>query len=157
MRLIDQQFLETPYYGSRQMARYLRRHNYCVGRHRVRRLMCLMGIEAIYQRPRTSTPRPEHKIYPYLLRGLNISCPNQAWCADITYIPLPLWTGILARFCPSVYPIRWRQFFVWMLYKMPYLVMASPISLIPIKAYGSLWMGKAAGWITSSLNDFSDQ
>lgn len=66
MRLIDEQYLKTPFYGSRQMARYLRREGYCVWRHRVRRLMRLMGIEAIYQTPRTSVPHPHHKIYPYL-------------------------------------------------------------------------------------------
>ncbi len=64
MRLIDAQFLETPWYGSRQMARHLRRLGYCVGRKRVRRLMQLMGLQAIYQRPRTSDPHPDHRIYP---------------------------------------------------------------------------------------------
>jgi len=88
MRLIDAQFLETPWYGSRQMARHLRREGWCVGRKRVRRLMRKMGLHAIYQAPRTSTPHPEHRIYPYLLRGLVIDQPNQVWCADITYIPM---------------------------------------------------------------------
>lgn len=88
MRLIDEQYLETPYYGSRQMARHLRRQGYCVGRHRVRRLMRQIGIEAIYQRPRTSDPHPEHKTYPHLLRRLDINQANQVWCADITYIPV---------------------------------------------------------------------
>jgi putative transposase len=88
MRMIDEQFLVTPFYGSRQMARHLRREGYCVGRHRVRRLMRLMGIEAVYQKPRTSKPHPEHKTYPYLLRGLDINRPNQVWCADISYIPV---------------------------------------------------------------------
>jgi putative transposase len=88
MRLIDEQFLITPFYGSRQMARHLRRQGYCVGRQRVRRLMRLIGIEAIYQKPRTSMPHPDHKIYPYLLRTLAITRPNQVWCADITYIPI---------------------------------------------------------------------
>lgn len=88
MRLIDEQFLATPYYGSRQMARHLRRQGYCVGRHRVRRLMRLMGIEAIYQKPRTSDPHPAHKIYPYLLRNMAVTRANQVWCTDITYIPI---------------------------------------------------------------------
>ncbi|MBL4802005.1 MAG: IS3 family transposase [Emcibacter sp.] len=88
MRLIDEQFLLTPYYGSRQMARHLRRQGYCVGRHRIRRLMRIMGLRAIYQEPRTSVPHPEHKIYPYLLRSLAITRPNQVWCTDITYIPI---------------------------------------------------------------------
>jgi putative transposase len=88
MRRIDEQFLETPFYGSRQMTRWLRRQGYTVGRKRVRRLMRLLGIQAVFQRPRTSQPHPDHRIYPYLLRELEITRPNQAWCADVTYIPL---------------------------------------------------------------------
>ena len=88
MRRIDELFLKYPFYGSRQMVRRLRRDGFCVGRHRVRRLMRLMGLSAIYQKPRTSDPHPEHRIYPYLLKGLAITHPNQVWCADITYIPV---------------------------------------------------------------------
>jgi putative transposase len=88
MRLVDEQFLETPWYGSRQMARYLRRQGHAVGRERVRRLMAKMGLSAIYQRPRTTIPHPEHRIYPYLLREMTIDQPNQVWCTDITYIPM---------------------------------------------------------------------
>ncbi len=88
MRRIDELFLKYPFYGSRQMARRLRREGVHIGRHRVRRLMRLMGLQAIYQAPRTSAPHPAHRIYPYLLRGLAIDRPNQVWCADITYIPV---------------------------------------------------------------------
>ncbi len=88
MRLIDAQFLETPWYGSRQMARHLRRDGHEVGRKRVRRLMALMELSPIYQRPRTTVPHPEHRIYPYLLRGVVVDRPNQVWCIDITYIPM---------------------------------------------------------------------
>ena len=88
MRQIDTQFLETPWYGSRQMARHLRRQGRRVGRHRIRRLMRTMGLVAIYQKPRTSLPHPEHRVYPYLLRGLAIERANQVWCADVTYIPM---------------------------------------------------------------------
>ena len=88
MRRIDELFLKYPFYGSRQMVRQLRREDVCVGRHRVRRLMRLMGLEAIYQAPRTSDPHPHHRIYPYLLRKLEITRPNHVWCADITYIPV---------------------------------------------------------------------
>ena len=88
MRRIDELFLKYPFYGSRQMVRQLRREGICVGRHRVRRLMHLMGLEAIYQAPKTSTPHPAHRIYPYLLKGMVIDRPNQVWCADITYIPV---------------------------------------------------------------------
>ncbi len=88
MRLIDEQFLETPFYGSRQMARWLRRQGHGVSRKRVRRLMQKMGLVPIYQGPKTSRTNPDHRIYPYLLRGMNIDRPNQVWCADITYIPM---------------------------------------------------------------------
>jgi putative transposase len=86
MRLIDKQFMDTPYYGARQMARYLRRQGYRVGRTRTGRLMRKMGLRAVYQAPRTSKPHSGHRTYPYLLRGLKIDQPNQVWCADITYI-----------------------------------------------------------------------
>ncbi len=82
------QYLTTPFYGSRRMVAVLRREGEAVNRKHVRRLMQLMGIEAIYQRPNTSQRHPDHKVYPYLLRGLVIDRANQVWCADITYIPL---------------------------------------------------------------------
>ena len=88
MQRLDGLFLKYPFYGSRQMVRQLRREGVCVGRHRVRRLMRLMGLEAIYQAPRTSDPHPAHRIYPYLLGGMVIETPNRVWCADITYIPV---------------------------------------------------------------------
>ena len=88
MRLIDEQFLHTPWYGSRQMARYLRRQGYHVGRKRIRRLMRKMGLTPIYQEPRTSKSHPGHWIYPYLLRNVQIYRPNHVWCADISYIPM---------------------------------------------------------------------
>ena len=88
LRRIDEQFLETPFYGSRQMTRWLRRQEIWVSRKRVRRLMRRLGLQAIFQRPRTSQPHPEHRIYPYLLRDLAIMRPNQVWCSDVTYIPL---------------------------------------------------------------------
>ena len=88
LRRIDEQFLETPFYGSRQMTRWLRRQEIWVSRKRVRRLMRRVGLQAIFQRPRTSQPHPEHRIYPYLLRDLAIMRPNQVWCSDVTYIPL---------------------------------------------------------------------
>jgi hypothetical protein len=88
MRVIDAAFLDTPWYGSRQMVRHLRRQGVNIGRRRVRRLMMKMGLSPIYQRPRTSDPHPQHRIYPYLLRHLAIERPNQVWCADITYSPM---------------------------------------------------------------------
>ena len=88
MRRLDALFLKYPFFGSRQMGRRLRRDGLRVGRHRVRRLMRLMGLEAIYQAPRTSDPHPQHRVYPYLLRNLEVTRPNHVWCADITYIPV---------------------------------------------------------------------
>ena len=88
MAVIDAAFMDCPWYGSRQMARHLQRLGHAVGRKRVRRLMARMGLAPIYQRPRTSDPHPEHRIYPYLLRDLAITKANQVWCADITYLPM---------------------------------------------------------------------
>lgn len=88
MKLIDQQYTKTPFYGSRQMRNHLRLSDYKINRKRVQRLMRLMGLEAIYPKPRTSIPNKEHKIYPYLLRDMNIEHINQVWSTDITYIPI---------------------------------------------------------------------
>ena len=88
MALIDRQYLVRPYYGSRRMAAWLATQGHVVNRKRVRRLMRLAGLAAIYQRPNTSKPAPAHKIYPYLLGGISIERVNQVWCADVTYIPM---------------------------------------------------------------------
>ena len=88
MRRMDELHLSWPFYGSRRMAAVLRREGWAVNRKRAKRLMRVMGIEAIYQKPNTSKGHPDHKVYPYLLRGLAIDRPNQVWCADITYIPM---------------------------------------------------------------------
>lgn len=88
MNEIDRVFTKHPFFGSRQIAAYLRREGKTVGRHRVRRLMARMGPEEIYKRPRTSLPHPQHPVFPYLLRKKKIDRPNQVWCADITFIPV---------------------------------------------------------------------
>ena len=88
MRLIDEQFLETPFYGVCQMTWHLRAQGHLVNEKRIRRLMRLMGLMPIYQRPKTSTKAKGHKIWPYQLRGLSIDRPNQVWCSDVTYIPM---------------------------------------------------------------------
>lgn len=88
MKLIDQEYMKYPFFGSRQLKRHLNRMGYIISRHRVRRLMRKMGIMAIYQKPRTTVSNIGHQKYPYLLRGLNINRPNQVWCSDITYIPI---------------------------------------------------------------------
>lgn len=88
MRLLDEQYLKTPFFGSRRMTAEMRSKGYRVSRRRVRRLMRLMGLEAIYQKPRTSSSAPDHKKYPYLLGGITIDHPGQVSAADITYIPM---------------------------------------------------------------------
>ena len=88
MRQIDKSFTQHPFFGSRQIAAYLPRKGYHAGRHRVRRLMKVMGLEAIYKRHNTSKKHPKNRIYPYLLRNMQITRPNQVWCADISYIPV---------------------------------------------------------------------
>jgi len=88
MKLIDRQYLATPFYGARRIAAWLKNQEYMVNRKRVRRLMQVMGLKAIYRRPRTSKPAPGNKIYPYLLNGMRVTRPNQVWAADVTYIPM---------------------------------------------------------------------
>lgn len=88
MRLLDEQYMRTPFYGVLRMTAYLRRQGYAVNHKRIRRLMRTMGLQAIYPRPKTSLAGKGHKIYPYLLRGLEITRPNQVWSSDITYIPM---------------------------------------------------------------------
>ena len=88
MALMDRQYLKTPFYGSRRMKAWLLQQGHLVSRNRVRRLMRLMGLEAIYRRPHTSQPAPGHRVYPYLLKGLEVNRVNQVWATDITYIPM---------------------------------------------------------------------
>jgi putative transposase len=88
MRLIDEIHLELPHLGSRGMKSELKMMGHKAGRIHVRTLMRRMGIEALYKKPRLSRPHPDHKIYPYLLRGLDITKANAVWCSDITYIPM---------------------------------------------------------------------
>jgi putative transposase len=90
MRLIDEQYLKTPFYGWPRMTIYLQQLGYQINSKRVRRLMQLMGLQAIYPKPKAKNQvRQDHKVYPYLLRDLEIVRPNQVWSADITYIPMP--------------------------------------------------------------------
>ena len=88
MALIDRRYLARPDYRSRRMAAWLATQGHSVNRKRVRRLMRLMGLAAIYQHPNTSEAATAHKIYPYLLGGIAIERVNQVWCSDVTYIPM---------------------------------------------------------------------
>lgn len=89
MAQLDKQYLKTPFYGYRKMRVFLQEQGYQVNHKRVRRLMQIMGIEAIYCRANTSQPNQAHQIYPYLLKGLAITKVNQVWATDITYVPMP--------------------------------------------------------------------
>ena len=111
MRMIDEIHLELPYLGSRGMKSELKSRGYISGRIHVRTLMRKMGIEAVYKKPRLSKPHPGHRIYPYLLKGLDITRANHVWCSDITYIPM-------ARgFCYLVAVMDWatRKVLSWRL------------------------------------------
>lgn len=88
MRMIDKQYTRAPFYGSRRMTAWLRTEGYEVNRKRVQRLMRQMGLEAIYPKPRLSQGEAEHRVYPYLLRGVTVDRPQQVWSTDITYIRL---------------------------------------------------------------------
>jgi putative transposase len=88
MRRLDELYMQAPFYGVPQMTKTLRRQGFVVNPKRIRRLMRLMGLQAVGPRPKTSKPAPEHKIYPYLLKGVEIVQPNQVWATDITYIPM---------------------------------------------------------------------
>ena len=88
MRLLDEQYTEDPTYGVLRMTAHLRRQGYPVNEKRVRRLLRIMGLEAVYQKPNTRRSNPEHSVYPYLLKGVEVTRSNQVWSTDITYIPM---------------------------------------------------------------------
>lgn len=90
MRLIDEQYLKTPFYGSRKMTVFLTTEGESIDRKRVQRLMRTMGLEALYPKPKTTQRNAEHRVFPYLLRGVAIERPNQVWATDVTYIPMAL-------------------------------------------------------------------
>src|SRR5262249_49392856 len=110
MRLIDEQYTAHPYYGSRRMTMWLVERGGGVGRKRGRRLMRLMGLEAIYPQPRRSRPREGPRVYPYLLRDVKVERPDQVWSADITYIPMATGFMYLAAVIDwfSRYVVAWR-------------------------------------------------
>jgi putative transposase len=110
MKLIDRQYLVTPFYGARKMAAWLGSQGKRAGRKRVQRLMRLMELRAVYRRPRTTTPAQGHRRHPYLLRDLSIAAPNQVWAADITYIPMARGFMYLVAIMDwhSRYVLSWR-------------------------------------------------
>src|SRR5262245_44630049 len=110
MRLIDEQYTARPFYGSRRITRWLAQRGELVNRKRLQRLMRLMGLEAIYPKPRLSAPGRGHRIYPYLLRGVSIERPDQVWSADITYVTMASGYMYLAATIDwySRYVVAWR-------------------------------------------------
>lgn len=107
---MDEMHLEHPFYGSRKLAAALRAEGCSANRKHIQRLMRVMGLESLAPKPNTSKPKPQHPIFPYLLRGLKIVRPNQVWAADITYIPMT--TGFLYLVAImdwfSRYVLSWR-------------------------------------------------
>ena len=110
MKEIDRQYLETPFYGSRRMRAWLEREGRPVNRKRVRRLMRIMGLRAIYRKPKTSRPAPEGRVHPYLLEKAKITRANQVWAADVTYIPMARGFLYLVAIMDwySRYVVAWR-------------------------------------------------
>ena len=113
MALMDRQYLKTPFYGSRKMKAWLLQQGYLVSRKRVRRLMRLMGLEAIYRRPNTSKPAPGHRIFPYLLKGVEVNRVDQVWAADITYIPMA--KGLRLMYLVAIMDWHSRPVLAWKL------------------------------------------
>lgn len=172
--MIDEIHLQYPFMGSRCIRTELAKKGHHVNRKRIVRIMRNMGIGAIYPKPKTTLANKAHKVYPYLLRDIEVTYPNQAWAIDIKYIPmakgtfawLPLLTGIAIRCCLSAYRIPWIQAFVSRLSKRRFNTTDHPISSTQIRgvslpalsshrscstmAFGSAWMGKAAGSTTFS-------
>ena len=111
MRRLDRLHLEFPFAGSRMLQGLLVADGCKIGRRHVKTLMQRMGMEALYRRPRTTKPEPGHKIYPYLLRGMEITRPNQVWAMDITYIQMAhgFVYGSAVVCCRGVYRSRWRR------------------------------------------------
>lgn len=110
MRLIDEQYLRTPFFGTRQMTQWLRRQGYPVNRKRIQRLMRLMGLEGAVPGPHTSKPHPEHTVYPYLIGHMTLAHSNLVWATDITYVPMPMGFMYLVAILDwySRYVLAWR-------------------------------------------------
>jgi putative transposase len=145
MRRIDALPLNYPFAGSRMLRDLLRNEGVVIGRQMVRTMMRRMCIEALYRRPNTSKPWPDHKIYPYLLRGLTVEQPNQVWAMDITYIPMArgfaisqrLWTGSVGGCWRGEFRSPWRLISAWRRSRRRWPGPASRPSSTPIRAASS--------------------
>ena len=144
MRRLDRLHLQFPFAGSRMLRSLLAAEGCKIGRRHVKTLMKRMGIEALYRHPRTTKSEPGHKVYPYLLRDLEITRPNQVWAMDITYIPMA--RGFVYLAVVLVKPVSASKHS-----KTPWLITANPRSSIPIRARSS------PGWpsLASSLSKAS--
>jgi hypothetical protein len=178
MRRMDELYTKWPFYGARRMVAALRQDGVMVNRKRVRRLMRVMGLEAIYQKPNTSKGHPDHKVYPYLLRGLAIERPNQVWCADITYIPMAKGFVYLVavmdwfsrRVLAGGFRSPWRRISVLKRCRKRSPGMVGPRFSTPTKASsspvpgfwrswkaavsGSAWMARGGSWTISLSSGF---
>ena len=180
MSLIDEIHTKYPFMGSRSLKNQLRDRGHEIGRGHVRTLMQKLGITALYQKPRLSDPHPDHKIYPYLLRGLEITGSNAVWCSDITYIPMAKGFCYLVAIMDwaSRRVLSWRlsntmdTFFCKKLLKRQYSGLGHLKSSIRTKAVSShlissrvfsstmesesAWMVRNAGWIMFSSNGYGE-
>ena len=176
LRQIDELHLELPFYGSRRISDELRGQGAVVNRKRVRRLMRIAGIEALYPRHATSRPAPGHRIYPYLLRDLAITRPNQVWAADITYIPMQrgfmylvavmdiasrrvlshrLSNTLTADFCVEALREALKRYGGPEIFNTTKAASSRALSSRTCcgrREYGSAWMAKGAGGTMSSWN-----
>ena len=176
MRLIDEEYMRHPFLGSRRLCDYLQRQGYGVNRKRIQRLMRLMGIEALYPKPKTSVAQPEHKVYPYRLNNVDITEPDQVWSTDITYLPMPTGFMYLSAVIDwySRYILSWALsntldgYFCLDAFTRPW-PRANRRSSIPLRALNLLgtasptpwrprassfrWMAGDVAWITSLLSD----
>lgn len=180
MRQIDRQYTRAPFYGSRRLTVWLNSAGDAVNRKRVQRLMQQMGLAGVAPGPQTSRPRPEHTVYPYLLRNLVIDRPNQVWCTDVTYLPMPRGFLFLVAILHwySRYVLAWTvsniqdTAFAWRRWSKPSpmrvwrssLVIKGVSLPIPRSQLGSkrlecklAWMAVGESLITSLLNDCSAQ
>ncbi|WP_077276937.1 IS3 family transposase [Thioalkalivibrio versutus] len=172
MRRIDDQYLQTPFFGSRQTTHWLQREGYRVNRKRIQRLMALMGPQVTVPGPHTSRPQPENLAYPHLLRRLSLTHSHLVWCADITYIPMPrgfmylmavmdwfnrhvvswsLSNTLDTRFCMEAW--RWLWTTARRSSSIPARGPSSPAPSGPsdssAPAFSLAWMAKGAPWTTS--------
>ena len=180
MRLIDEQYTRAPFYGSRKMTKWLVTEGYAVNRKRISRLMAVMGIEAVYPKPKLSQPGEGHKIYPYLLRGITVGRIDQVWSTDITYIRMAqgfvYLVAVMDWFSRYVLSwslsLRWKSTFAWKRcevlcgeagrrYSTAIRARSSPARSSPPnwrrRRLPSAWMDAGGVWTIFSLSDCGDR